>query len=52
MEGDESNELLGGATSSDSGEVLNIDDIVMNSSSPEEQEIIVRESSPIPEPIV
>ena len=48
---DESNELLGGATSSDSGEVLNIDDIVMGSSSPQ-QEIIVKESSSIPEPIV
>jgi hypothetical protein len=46
MDDDESNELLGGATSS-SGEVLDIDDIVMSSSSPQEQEIIVKETSPI-----
>ena len=51
MDDDEANELLGGATS-DSGEVLDINDIVMSSSSPQEQEIIVRESSPIPEPVV
>jgi len=49
--GDDSNELSGGATSS-SGEVLDINDIVMNSNSPLEQEIIVKEPSPIPEPIV
>jgi hypothetical protein len=49
---DESNELSGGATSSDYGEVLDINDVVMNSSSPEEQEIIVKELSAVPEPIV
>jgi hypothetical protein len=50
---DESDEKLGGATS-DSGEVLDVNDIVMSSSSPkeQEQEIIVKEPSPIPKPIV
>jgi len=48
----DSDEMLGGATSSQSGEVLDIGDIVMNSSSSQEQEIIVKEPSPIPEPIL
>ena len=51
MDDDEADELLGGATS-DSGEVLDINDIVMSSSSPQEEEIIVKEPSPIPKPIV
>jgi hypothetical protein len=52
MGDDESNELLGGSSSSDSGEVLDINEIVMSSNSPQEQEIIVKESSSILEPIV
>lgn len=46
MDDDESDEKLGGATS-DSGEVLDVNDIVMSSSSPKEQEIVVKEPLPI-----
>jgi hypothetical protein len=52
MGDDESNELLGGSSSSDSGEVLDINEIVMSSNSPQEQEIIAKESSSILEPTV